>query len=170
MPKRSRFRSEPLHDRHVLGTFSCTDASLDRWLQESAARAIAQGTGRTWVWHEGDDHVIAYFTLVAHIIRREALSRTQGRSLPREVPAILIAKLALAESLHGQGFGEQLLLDALSRCVNAGDIVGSRFVVVDAIDDAAESFYVRYGFQPMPGTAPTRLLKRLASIANDLAD
>jgi len=154
----------------VLSTFSSTNGPLDRWLQESATRATAQGTGRTWVWHQGDDHVVGYFTLVAHIVHREALSRTQGRFLPREVPAILIAKLALASALHGQGLGEQLLLDALSRCVTAGDIVGSRFVVVDAIDAAAGSFYLRYGFQPMPDTTPTRLLKRLASIASDLAD
>ena len=168
MTKRSRFTSEPLHERHILSTFSCTNTSLDRWLQESAARAIAQGTGRTWVWHAGDDHVVAYFTLVAHIVHREALSPTQGRSLPREVPSILIAKLALTEDLHGQALGEQLLIDALTRCVTAGDIVGSRFVVVDAIDAAAESFYVRYGFQPLPDTTPTRLLRRLASIATDL--
>lgn len=170
MPRRAPFTSEPLHERHVLSTFSSTNGPLDRWLQESGTRATAQGTGRTWVWHQGDDHVVGYFTLVAHIVHREALSRTQGRSLPREVPAILIAKLALASALHGQGLGEQLLLDALSRCVTAGDIVGSRVVVVDAIDAAAGSFYLRYGFQPMPDTTPTRLLKRLASIASDLAD
>jgi len=120
------------------------------------------------VWHTGDREVVGYFTLVAHVIHREALSRTQGRSLPREVPAILMAKLALSEHLHGQGLGEQLLLDALSRCVAAGEVVGSRFVVVDAIDAAAESFYVRYGFQPMENTTPTRLLRRLTSIATDL--
>lgn len=62
----------------------------------------------------------------------------------------MIVKLALTEQLHGQGLGEQLLLDALSRCVVAGEVVGSRFVVVDAIDAAAESFYVRYGFQSLP--------------------
>lgn len=170
MPKRGlpAFTSEPLNDSHVLGEFNSSNASLDRWLQESATRAAAQGTGRTWVWHHGDGRVVGYFTLVAHVVHRDALSRTQARSLPREVPAILIAKLALAATLHGQGLGEQLLLDALSRCVAAGNLVGSRFVVVDAIDAAAEAFYQRYGFQPMPDTAPTRLIRRLAAVAADL--
>ena len=168
VPKNAPFSSEPLNDRHVLTSFRSTNDSLDRWLRESAARASAHGTGRAWVWHTGDREVVGYFTLVAHLVHREALSRTQGRSLPREVPGILIAKLALSEHLHGQGLGEQLLLDALSRCVAAGEVVGSHFVVVDAIDAAAETFYMRYGLQPLPDTTPTRLLRRLASIATDL--
>ena len=112
----------------------------------------------------------AYFTLAAHVLHREALSRTQQRSLPREVPAILLAKLALGQELHGQHLGQQLLVDALTRCVAAGGLVGSRFVVVDAIDDRAAGFYAKYGFTPIPGTTPARLLRRLSAIAADLAE
>jgi ribosomal protein S18 acetylase RimI-like enzyme len=85
------------------------------------------------------------------------------------VPAILLAKLALGQHFQGQHLGEQLLLDALSRCVAAGELVGSRFVVVDAIDDRAAKFYAKYGFAQVPGTAPARLLRRLSAIAADLS-
>lgn len=162
--------SEPLDDRHVLTSFSSGREQLDRWLRDSARRAQVQGTGRTWVWHAGDCNVAAYFTLAAHVLHREALSRTQQRSLPREVPAILLAKLALGQELHGQHLGQQLLVDALTRCVAAGELVGSRFVVVDAIDDRAAGFYAKYGFTPIPGTTPARLLRRLSAIAADLAE
>ncbi len=164
----SAYVSERLNDRHALDGFQSSNSSLDTWLKASALRAEAQGTGRTSVWHRGDQAVVAYFTLVAHVVGRDRLSRTQGRSLPLHIPAILIAKLALHQDLHGRGLGAQLLLDALSRCVAAGSLVGTRFVVVDAIDEAAEAFYARFGFQPLPGTTPTRLVRRLSSVADDL--
>ena len=49
--------------------------------------------------------------------------------------AILLAKLALDGQLQGQGLGAELLVNALQKCAEAGEIVGCRFVVVDAIDE-----------------------------------
>jgi predicted GNAT family N-acyltransferase len=162
------FISESLDDRHILAPFSSGKEQLDRWLRDSARRAQVQDTARTWVWHPGDCVVAAYFTLAAHMLHRETLSRSQQRSLPRGIPAILLAKLALDRQLHDRHLGEQLLLDALTRCVAAGELVGSRFVVVDAIDDQAAAFYSKYGFTLVPDTTPPRLLRRLAAIATDL--
>jgi GNAT superfamily N-acetyltransferase len=102
-------------------------------------------------------------------LHRDNLSRTQARSLPAEIPAVLLAKLALDTSLHSRGLGADLLVDALTRCVQAGQLVASRYVVVDAINDNAAAFYRRYGFTEVPSTgAPTRLLRRLKDIAADL--
>lgn len=164
------FTSEPLNDSHVLTSFdSGKEQPLDRWLRQSAGRGQVQDTGRTFVWHAGDSEVVAYFTLTGHALHRESLSKKQAHSLPTEVPAILLAKLALDVSLHGQGLGGELLLDALTRCVRAGEIVASRFVVVDAIDEDAARFYEKYGFTRIPDTEPVRLLRRLKSIATDLS-
>jgi predicted N-acetyltransferase YhbS len=87
---------------------------------------------------------------------------------PVEVPAILLAKLAVDISLQGQGVGRDLLLDALERCVAAGDIAAARYVVVDAVDDHAASFYDKYGFQRIPNTDPIQMHRRLRDIASDL--
>jgi GNAT superfamily N-acetyltransferase len=113
--------------------------------------------------------VVAYYTLTGHALHRDSLSKKQANSLPAEVPAILLAKLALDVSLRGQGLGSKLLLDALTRCVRAGELVASRFVWVDAVDESAAAFYEKYGFTRIPDTAPVRLLRRLKSIAADLS-
>jgi ribosomal protein S18 acetylase RimI-like enzyme len=163
--------SEALHEGHVTSSFNCGVEALDRWLRESAGRGSAQDTGRTFVWHEGDGVVVAYYTLAGHVLHRDNLSRSQARSLPAEVPAILLAKLALDTGLHSQGLGAELLVEALTRCVQAGQLVASRYVVVDAINEAAAAFYRRYGFSDIPTPAPpTRLLRRLRDIAADLDD
>ena len=163
------FTSEPLDDAHVLTLFDSGNKALDRWLCQSAGRGQVQDTGRTFVWHTGEKEVVAYYTLTGHALHRDSLSKKQANSLPAEVPAILLAKLALDVSLQGQGLGGELLLDALTRCVRAGEMVASRFVVVDAIDENAAGFYEKYGFNRIPDTEPVRLLRRLKSIAADLS-
>lgn len=161
--------SEQLNDSHILSSFDSGWEALDRWVRTSAGRAEAQDTGRTFVWHEGDEVVLAYFTLAGHALHRDSLSRSKAGSLPAEIPAIVLAKLALAKTLQGQGLGSELLVDALSRSVRASQLVASRFVVVDAIDDAAAAFYEKFGFTRIPGTEPVRLLRRVRDIATDLA-
>jgi GNAT superfamily N-acetyltransferase len=77
------------------------------------------------------------------------------------LPAFLIGRLALDRSLHGQGLGSQLLLDALERILDATELVGGRLLVVDAIDQAATRFYLHHGFAPIAGSS--RLVMRLAT-------
>jgi GNAT superfamily N-acetyltransferase len=162
--------SEVLNDSHVLTSFSCGRPQLDQWLRNSALRVNKQGTGRTTVIHEGDGVVLGYYTLAANALHRDTLPKAETRSVPREIPAILLAKLALDQSLHRQGLGRDLLVEALTKCANAALLVGARFVVVDAIDKDAEAFYEKYGFKRIPGTEPVRLLRRLTDLTADLTD
>ena len=52
--------------------------------------------------------------------------------------------------LHGQQLGSQLLASALTRAAIGSRDLGGRYVVVDAIDDTASSFYCHHGFEPIP--------------------
>lgn len=162
--------SEPLDESHVLSSFSSGKPPLDDWLRGSAMRGQTQDTGRTWVWHEGDGTVLAYFTLAGHVIHGESLSKTQAKKLPAEIPSILLAKLALDRQYHGDGLGGELLWDALSKAVGAAQMVGARYMVVDALDDDAFGFYLKYGFAALPAGPSMRLHRRLRDIAADLAD
>ena len=75
------------------------------------------------------------------------------RGLPRypNLPATLIGRLAVDTRYHRKGFGEELLLDALKRCLAATSEVGSLAVVVEAENKNALQFYQSYGFIPFPG-------------------
>jgi hypothetical protein len=166
------FVCEPLNaDYHNLTQFACGNEDMDRWLRDTAVRGQKQGTGRTFVWvEEGDNKVAAYFTLSSHLLQRDTLglSRTKAKSVPAQLPAILLGRLALDGPLRGHEppLGPALLTSALQRCVLAAEIAAARYVVVDAIDDAAFRFYTRFGFDRIPGTM--RLVRLLAEIAADL--
>ena len=68
---------------------------------------------RTFVLHRDDRVVVAYYSLAAHPLQREELPAAVARGGPRQIPAILLARLALDESLQGQGIGGAVLAEAL---------------------------------------------------------
>ena len=121
------------------------------------------GTARTYVW-TGETVVIGYFSLCPHEVRRDELPSKLAHGAPHSIPAILLARLALARCLQGQGLGASRMLDALVRATNAIDIVGGRLIVVDANDDKARRFYLHHGFRPAP-SQPARLFRKASDVA-----
>lgn len=159
------YRSERLGSSHHTSGFDCGNHVLDAWLRQHAAAAQAKRTSVTYVWTRADAAVVAHYSLAPHLIENVELPRRFGRGDPRQIPAILLARLALSSDLRGQGLGGVLLHDALSRAVAASQQVGGRYVVVDAIDQAAERFYQHFGFTATP--RPARLVRKVSDIEAD---
>lgn len=57
------------------------------------------------------------------------------------------------QRFRGKGIGELLLMDALARCVEVSKQVACAAVIVDAKDDTAKRFYMKYGFMELPGVS-----------------
>jgi len=151
------FVCEAFGDVHDTSGFDSGHPALDDWLRKSARDSDGRNLTRTYVWHRGDQIVVAYYTLMPYIIEREALSTRQGRGLPSRISGYLIARLALHQDLQGKRIGSQVLASALTRAATAARDIGGRYVVVDAIDAGAASFYRHHGFEPIP-TNEQRLL------------
>lgn len=147
------YRSERLDlERHDVGNFACGEASLDLWLREQAVAATTRRTARTWVWVDEGGAVVGYYALAAHRVAREDVPSKVGRGGPVEIPAVLLARLALSESLRGSGLGAVLVADALERIVDATQTVAARLVVVDALHERVAQFYESLGFRRIPGS------------------
>lgn len=157
---------EPLGDDHDLESFRCGRSDLDEWLARHARHATRQGT-RTYVLVDGAWNVVGYFAIAPHLIEREELPRRIGRGAPSRIPALLLAKLALDERLHGKGLGGELLVRALERVVTAARAAGGKVLVVDAIDERAASFYRAHDFQPT-GADLSRLVMKISTAARAL--
>ncbi|GAA1602205.1 GNAT family N-acetyltransferase [Actinoplanes couchii] len=156
------FISEALNEQHTTRRFDSSQPALVTWLQQHALTTEARRTGRTFIWQD-NGQVVGYYTIAAHLIVREELPKAIGRGNPGQIPAVLLARLALDKTLHGQGLGGALLADALERIVIATRVVAARFVVVDAIDQGAHGFYRHHGFREIPGTM--RLIQKIGDIA-----
>lgn len=146
-----------------LGEFDSGQAELDVWLAEHALDAQRRRTARTFIQADESGVALAYYSLAAHVLQQAELPHRLARGEPRQIPAVLLARLALDRSLQGRGLGGILLADALLRVVVASDTVAARYVVVDAIDDRAAAFYEHHGFRRIPTT------RRLVQSINDIA-
>lgn len=134
--------------KHEVENFCCGYESLDKYIKTYAEANASRGLGRTFVAvEENRKEVKGYYTLTASEIAKERLPKKQTRGLPGyPIPAVLLARLAVDKTTQGKKLGEFLLFDSFSRIVKASYEFGIRIVVVDAIDERAKSFYLRYGF------------------------
>lgn len=158
-----RFLSDRLAPHHDLSEFRCGVDALDGWLVDHAAHAQSMRTAQTFVWHGDDYHVVAYFSLAAHLVVRAELPKKMARGSPGSIPAVLLARLALDAGLHGDGLGGELVWDALTRARAASDIAAARLVVVDAISPQAGAFYRHHGFTSIPDN-PNRMVQKMSDI------
>jgi predicted GNAT family N-acyltransferase len=143
-----QFAIERLSKRHDRSQFDCGQASLNDWLRMRSSQFDRRDLARTYVLvQSGESVVLGYYALTTHRVRYDALPADEAKGLPQiDIPVILLGRLAVDQSIRGQGCGELLLLDALRRCELISDQVGVRAVEVDAIDSAAQQFYRKYGF------------------------
>ena len=120
-----------------------------------------QGAGmtQTYVIHR-ENRVIGYYSLCPGSIAREtAIPRMlRGIAGHREIPIILIARLAVDLSEHGTGLGAALLKDAFLRAANAANAIAGRAIVVHAIDDEAVRFYEHFDFTRSPNDDRTLMI------------
>lgn len=160
------FRVTALDDSHDLISFRSGNLELDRWLSDHARGATGQGT-RTYLLVDDLEAVPGYFAIVPHVLDRSDAPRKLARGAPRQIPAILLAKLALSERLHGRGLGAELLVRALGTIVDAARVAGGKLVIVDAIDERAAGFYRHHDFEPLPDR-PDRLAMKVSTAARAL--
>ncbi len=146
--------------------FACGEPALDTFLAE---RALAeQRAGKTRVVAP-DRRVLAYFSLKAASVGPGPDTQVPAAGKgPREVPAVLLARLAVDGPAQGEGLGEAALVQALDRALQASSTMFARAVLAEAPGDRARGFYEKYGFVPSP-TGPGHLLLRMKDVRKSLA-
>ena len=130
--------------------FDCGVPPLNSFLTTQARQSQSKGFNRTYVAIlEGDSEKIVqgYYSISMGQIDLSSLPPEQIKSLPKHpVPVARIGRLAVNQSMKGNGLGRELLVNALTRIKVASQSIGAFAVVVDAKDDSAKQFYQKYGF------------------------
>jgi GNAT superfamily N-acetyltransferase len=140
-------------------SFDCGHESLDRWLATQARQSMDTRDAVTHLLMDGD--VIAgYFCLSAGSVTREESPESIARRAPDPIPVVRMGRFAIDRKYQGRGWGADLLAEAIRSATASLDVIGARALLVDAIDDSAKSFYLKYGFLESP-IVPMQLLIRL---------
>ncbi|MBR8838984.1 MAG: GNAT family N-acetyltransferase [Stigonema ocellatum SAG 48.90 = DSM 106950] len=97
----------------------------------------------------GNRDVAGYYSVSMAEIQRESLPENYRRGLPRyPLPAMRLGKLAVDKSMQGGGLGKRLLINCFHRSLRLSSEVGIFALTVDAINEQAKQFYLKYGFIP----------------------
>lgn len=127
--------------------FRSGDADLDRFFHKFAGQnQFRLHIGTTYVAVR-ESEILGFATISATSIVIGNLPKSVRKLLPRyPLPALRLARLAVAETAQGQGIGKQLLKAVFCIAHEMADRTGCVAVVIDA-KPAAVEFYQRYGFE-----------------------
>lgn len=140
-----------IHDR---ASFNCGEPELNEFIRKFAAKHMDSGVSTTMVLPASDplpDYkypICAFYTVAPGSIKREALPVSLMKKLPHyPVPVFLIAQMAVHAECQGTGLGKITLVKALEYLWKVNEFIKAYAVIVDCLNEAVESFYLKYGFQ-----------------------
>jgi len=152
----------PLTERDDCSAFDCGEPSLNDWLQRKALANQISGASLTFVSTEtgaAANQVLGYYALAAGAVSHAESSSAVRRNMPDPIPVMVLGRLAIERSYHGQGLGSALLQDAILRTMNVAENVGIRALLVHALHEKAREFYLHHGFSESPISTTTFLLR-----------
>ena len=161
------FRFELLDGTHDRSHFTCGEPVLDDWFRVRASQDQRRRVAQVFVALDGS-RIAGFYSLGMITLALESLPSELSKKLPRHdaIPAALIGRLARSKDARGEGVGDLLLADAITRVLAAAQSVAAYAIVVDAKDEVGQRFYEAHGFIPLT-SKPRRLflLTQTASAA-----
>lgn len=151
--------------RHDRTAFSCGVEQVDNFFRKTANKLARADNARVYVMTAPDGAVIGFYALNAHAIDYRDLPGKFARTRPAHgsIPAAFLSMIGVDRRYAGQGFGGDLLIDALLRISQAAEKIGIAIVLLDVLDDGNPELverrtrlYTAYGFEPLPSN-PLRL-------------
>ncbi|EJM70620.1 GNAT family N-acetyltransferase [Pseudomonas sp. GM55] len=130
--------------------------ALNAYIAQQATQDEKRNVSRTFMLVE-DGQLLGYYTLANASVVESALSEEQMKKMPRyPMPAVLLSRLAVDKGQQGKGIGGRLMADFFRRVYAISQHSGVAFILVDAKDEKAASYYRALGFVAT-NTSPLRL-------------
>jgi hypothetical protein len=150
-----------LEAEHDVSAFDCGVEELTTWLQRWALVNQRAGNASVYVACRGE-RVVGYYALATGGVEKEQAPKAIKKGgVPKQVPCLLLARLAVDISEQSTGIGTGLLVDALRRAVRGADQFGIRAMLVHARDEAARDWYLRRAEFVASPTDPLHLFLHL---------
>lgn len=157
---------EALDPTHERSHFDCGHEALNTYLHTGLDRDVGRYGCVAYMATLGDRSVVGFYTLSNALLQKHRLPRATRDRVPgyESVPATLLGRMGVDRSISGQGYGTDLVVDAMRRSlVAARTSSGSSLMIVDAKSDALIGFYARLGFASLPDE-PRRLVYPMRKI------
>lgn len=149
---RTWVRPRPLQGSDDTQAFTCGQPVLDRWFAKYALMNHRAGSTRVFVSPMDDARVAGFYALSAGaVVPVSATPRVSRGQASREIPVVLLTRLAVDSRYQGYGLGRALLLDALGRVSRLSEELRIRALLIHTKDESARDFYTSVAeFEPSP--------------------
>lgn len=154
---------EKLNDLHDVTQFDCGEPSINEYLHKTARKAQQQKHAVVYVsCFAGTRVVAAYYTLSNGSVAREHVPKSLQRNSPSQHPVTILGCMGVTRDAQGSGYSIDLLQDAISRSIQASQVVGSSAIIVHPLTDRLAEFYEKHaGFRPCPEISPLTMVLSL---------
>jgi predicted GNAT family N-acyltransferase len=126
--------------------FNCGDSTLNDYIQKYARKQSQGNVSQTHILFDFiNKKIISYYSVSAQSVKKESLLSKLGFPV-KEIPGMLIGRLAVDITFRGKGYGGYTLIEALKKIRSISRDFGIKIVIVDALNATAVSFYKGYGF------------------------
>lgn len=139
---------------HHRNTFDCGESELNVFIKTQAAKHMQAGISRTMVLPSilpllnKKYPICSFYSVAPSSICVETLPSSMAKKLPRyPIPVFLLAQLSVHKEFHGSGLGKICLIAALNYLWKVNQHMRAYAVVVDCLNDSAQLFYAKYGFE-----------------------
>jgi predicted GNAT family N-acyltransferase len=144
---------EALNRYHNRDHFDCGNPQLNEYFRHQAGQDIKRKLAAYFVLSFDNKNVLGFYTLSNVSISATLFPSNLQKKIPQSyvaLPCTLIGRMAIEKKHQGKGLGKILLMNALKKSHEISKEIGSYAVIVDPIDQAAEAFYSKYDFIPLP--------------------
>lgn len=144
---------EKISQQHDKKSFDCGSAPLNNYLKNTSGQHEKKHLARTFVLTDNvtPSTIIGYYTLALMTVEKSAFPNTLVKKLPEgSLHCTLLGRLAVDKKYQSNGYGGDLLIDAILNSYKTSLTVPTPMLVVDAKDSLAKSFYQQYGFIQFP--------------------
>lgn len=144
------------HDRTA---FSCGIQRVDNYFQKTAGKLTRADNVRLHVMVAPDGAIIGFHAINSHAIGYEDLPAVYAKNRPNhgKIPAAYISMIGRDVRFKGDGYGSDLLVDAMRRIVGASATIGIAVVLLDVLDCGdpdktarRKALYSSFGFASLP--------------------
>lgn len=164
------WREEPIGRHHDRKAFDCGDPALNDYLRRYARQNHETGGAKTFVAVSPPEpaRILGFYTISPGAIEFARVPAALTTKLGRyDVPVFRLGRLAVDQSLQGEGIGGDLILAAGERALAVAAEVGGVALAIDAKNERAARWYERFGAQPLLDD-PMKLILPLAIVADAL--
>ncbi|MBF0266316.1 MAG: GNAT family N-acetyltransferase [Gammaproteobacteria bacterium] len=143
---------ETLSKMHNRADFDCDNDELNLYLQHIARQHLNKGISKTFVLIDDEQptSIIAYMTLIACEVQANKLPESWEKKYPKQIPAVKLARLAVAVKQQRKGYGELLIIEAMNKTIEVASNLGIAGLFVDAKNQRAKTYYQQFGFISLP--------------------